>query len=155
MDHTNVATGGTTVGVWGTIIGISSIKYMNWPRENIAIRGCPVGAAGNIRHTVAVVLWVFSKIGCHQAALTHWHISVYVIWYPLVCHYQSSDHRKFVEHNPFIGIMFLFMVTRCCKLARNSVEQSEHGTWRDMLGLRTALPLVQVLIRDGCLYFLM
>jgi hypothetical protein len=45
------------------------------------------------------------------------------------------------------------MLNQC--LARNTFEQPYLGTWRDIIGIRTAWPIVHVMIRDGCVYFLM
>jgi hypothetical protein len=50
-------------------------------------------------------------------------------------------------------IVFMFMLNRC--LARNSLDRPFLGSWRDLLGIRTALPVVHLLMRDGCAYFFM
>lgn len=45
------------------------------------------------------------------------------------------------------------MLNQC--LARNDLDRNYLGTWRDLFGIQTAWPIIHVLIRDGCVYFLL
>jgi hypothetical protein len=51
------------------------------------------------------------------------------------------------------GVIFLCLLNQC--MARNPLERPFLGTWRDLLGIRRAWPIVHILIRDGHVYFLM